>query len=158
MAETAAKARPTLTIRTARLSDVPAIADLSRRAFGEDAASSSGMIQGQVAAYPDGQFVVEYDGGVIGYAACFRIDESTAMKPHTWVEITGGGYASRHDPKGDWLYGMEVTVDPDYRGYRLGRRLYNERKRLCQSLELRGIVFGGRLPTLAARKKRFDNV
>src|SRR5690606_35570252 len=45
----------------------------------------------------------------------------------------------------------------DCRGYRLGQRLYNERKRLCQSLGLRGIVFGGRLPTLSQRIKRFGS-
>src|SRR5690606_36142613 len=70
---------------------------------------------------------------------------------------TGNGYASRHNPNGEWLYGMEVSVDPDYRGYRLGQRLHNERKRLFQSLGLKGIVFGGRLPTLAQRIKRFGS-
>jgi predicted amidohydrolase len=49
---------------------------------------------------------------------------------------------------------MEVCVDPDYRGYRIGLRLYNERKRLCQDLNLKGIVFAGRLPSLAKRIRK----
>ena len=49
-------------------------------------------------------------------------------------------------------------MDPDYRGYRIGQRLYNERKKLCQALGLKGIVFSGRLPTLAKRIKRFGSV
>src|SRR5690606_3823070 len=59
--------------------------------------------------------------------------------------------------KGDWLYGMEVCVDPELRGYRIGQRLYNERKRLCQSLGLKGVVFAGRLPTLAKRIHRYGS-
>lgn len=29
---------------------------------------------------------------------------------------------------------MEACVDPEYRGLRIGRRLYDQRKKLCQSL------------------------
>jgi predicted amidohydrolase/GNAT superfamily N-acetyltransferase len=91
---------------------------------------------------------------IVGYAASFRIDDAAALAPHTWAEITGGGYASRHDPKGDWLYGMEVCVDPAWRGQRVGQRLYDARKRLAENFELKGIVFGGRLPGLSKRAKR----
>jgi predicted amidohydrolase len=37
-------------------------------------------------------------------------------------------------------------VKPDYRGLRLGRRLYEFRKQLCERLNLKGIYFGGRIP------------
>jgi len=93
----------------------------------------------------------------VGYAAGFQIDEKTAMAPHTWDEITGGGYASRHDPNGEWLYGMEVCVDPDARRLRIGQRLYDARRELCEHLELKGIVFGGRMPGLDRRKKTFPS-
>jgi predicted amidohydrolase len=46
---------------------------------------------------------------------------------------------------------MDVCVDPDFRGRRIGQRLYNERKRLCQHLRLKGVVFAGRMPNLARR-------
>jgi len=95
--------------------------------------------------------MAEYGETIVGYAASFRIDERSALAPHTWSEITGGGYASRHDPKGEWLYGMEVCVDPDWRGLRVGRRLYEACKRLAEQQELKGVVFGGRLPGLASR-------
>ena len=39
------------------------------------------------------------------------------------------------------LHGMEVCVDPDYRGLRIGQRLYAERRKLAQSWGLKGIVF-----------------
>ncbi len=146
-----------LKVRAATLADVPRIYRLSERAFGEDLASSTGMIQGQISSFPEGQFVVEYDGEIVGYAASFRIDEATAMRQHTWNEITGNGYASRHDPKGEWLYGMEVAVDPDRRRLRIGQRLYDTRIRLCENEGLKGIVFGGRLPGWARKKKQYPD-
>jgi GNAT superfamily N-acetyltransferase len=52
---------------------------------------------------------------------------------------------------------MDVFVDPDVRGYRIGQRLYNARKKLCQDWRLKGIVFGGRLPTLHRQMRRYDS-
>ncbi len=149
-----------LVIRNARISDVPAIAALSARVYAGTGMQGypEGAIRGQINNFPDGQFIILVDEQVVGYCATFRISEKIGLKPHTWTEITGNGYASRHDPDGDWLYGMEVIVDPENRGYRLGQRLYNERKKLCQSLGLKGIVFAGRIPTLSKRIKKYRNV
>ena len=67
-------------------------------------------------------------------------------KPHTYKEITANYTFNSHDPNGDVLYGIEVFIKPEFRGLRLGRRLYDYRKELCEKLNLRGIVFGGRIP------------
>ena len=145
-----------LEVRPARHADIPAIVALTDRVYRDTGMHgySEGALTGQLNNFPPGQIVVTFAEQVVGYCATFRIRESLALKPHTWVEITGNGYASRHDPQGDWLYGMEVCVDPDFRGYRIGQRLYNVRKRICRELGLKGIVFAGRLPTLARRLGR----
>ncbi|GAA3964849.1 carbon-nitrogen hydrolase family protein [Allohahella marinimesophila] len=161
-----------LMLRNATLRDVPAIIKLSRRVYEGTGmyGYTEGPLIGQINTFPEGQFVAvlaESDDDkaaedaaevVVGYCATFRVEGEVALKPHTWTEITGNGYASRHDPEGDWLYGMEVCVDPDYRGYRIGQRLYNERKHLCESFGLQGVVFAGRLPTLSRRLKKFKTV
>jgi predicted amidohydrolase/GNAT superfamily N-acetyltransferase len=149
-----------LVIRNARSGDVPQITSLSSRTYAGTGMHgySEGAVRGQINNFPEGQFVILIDEKVVGYCATFRISEEVGLKPHSWAEITGSGYASRHDPNGDWLYGMEVCVDPGLRGYRLGQRLYNERKKLCQSLGLKGIVFAGRLPTLAKRIRKYASV
>jgi len=150
------RASAVLDIRNPKLSEVPRIADLIQRVYGDMPAYTEGMLQGQIANFPEGQFIVEYDGEIVGYAAGFRVDEATAMKPHTWTEITGGGYASRHDATGAWLYGMEVCVDPKMRRLRIGQRLYDARRDLCEAENLKGIVFGGRMPGLARRRKAYE--
>ena len=149
-----------LTVRRATIADVPAIADLSSRVYEGTGmyGYSESTLTGQLHHFPEGQIVVLVDNNVVGYCATFRLSGDVALKAHNWTEITGDGYASRHDPEGEWLYGMEVAVDPDYRGYRIGQRLYNERKKLCTTLKLRGIVFAGRLPTWQRRHKRFESI
>lgn len=144
-------AKPSLEVRRATLADVDAIAALSRRIYQPQQALNPQMVRGQLNNFPQGQFVAELDGKIVGYCATFIIAERFALKPHTWHEITGHGFASRHDVKGDWLYGMDVSVDPEHRRLRIGQRLYNARKALARELGLKGIVFGGRMPGLARR-------
>ncbi|MGF1454425.1 MAG: GNAT family N-acetyltransferase [Alphaproteobacteria bacterium] len=151
------KRKVKLSVRNAVFADIPAILALDERAYREMEPYDAGMIRGQITNYPQGQFIVEYEGTVVGYAACFRISEREGMAPHTWSQITGAGFAARHDPLGDWLYGMEVCVDPNHRRLRIGQRLYDARRQLCESEEIKGIVFGGRLPGWSRRRKTYPD-
>jgi len=143
-----------LRVRNAQLSDIQQIQEMMTRAYPGMLTYTDDMLRGQISRFPEGQFIAEYDTRVVGYCATFLIPEAVALGDHTWREITGGGYAARHDPEGDFLYGMEIAVDPDMRGRRIGQRLYNERKHLCERLGLKGIVFAGRLPGLSRRIKK----
>jgi len=147
--------KPKLYIRTATNKDIPNIVALAHKVYSPGMALTAQMVRGQISIFPEGQFVAIYDDKVVGYCATFIIKEKLAFTPHTWDEITGAGFASRHDINGDYLYGMEVTVDPDCRRLRIGQRFYNERKRLCKFLRLKGIVFGGRLPGYRAKSRTY---
>ncbi len=149
-----------LQVRNAERADIPAIRELVNRVYAGTGIEgySRGALEGHQNHFPEGQFVITVNERLVAYCATFRVAEKVALSPHTWAGITANGFGSRHDPEGDWLYGMEVSVDPDYRGYRLGQRLYGERKKLCESLGLKGIAFGGRIPGLARRLKKFTTV
>ena len=155
--DNAGRADAKLKIRNPTVADAPDVVALVQRAYPDMAPYTLGMVQGQIATFPEGQFIVEYEGEIVGYAASFRIDETTAFKAHTWSEITGGGYGSRHDPNGDWLYGMEVCVDPARRRLRIGQRLYDARRAFVEAWELKGIVFGGRMPTYSKRRRKYPD-
>ncbi|MEO8415861.1 MAG: bifunctional GNAT family N-acetyltransferase/carbon-nitrogen hydrolase family protein [Ginsengibacter sp.] len=97
--------------------------------------------------FPQGQIVIKVDGMVVGCALSLIVDYDKFGDTHTYKEITGNYTFSTHDPKnGDVLYGIEVFIHPEYRGLRLGRRLYDARKELCEQLNLRAVVYGGRIP------------
>jgi predicted amidohydrolase/GNAT superfamily N-acetyltransferase len=148
--------KATLVIRSAEEKDLDEIIGLAQKVYPNMPTYKKGHIRGHINSFADGSFVAVYEGQIVGYSASFLIKEPEARLPHTWAEITGGAYNSRHDPKGDVLYGMEIMVDPAVRGLRIGRRFYEERKRLVRKLRLRGIMIVGRMPGFARRKKKYE--
>lgn len=149
--------RTKLVIRNAKPKDIPAILPLYEQVYGIAYGYTADQIAGQINRFPDGQFVAEFEGRIVGHCVTFIIDSATALSPHTWNEITGGGFAARHDPEGDMLYGMDVIVDAEFRRLRIGQRFYKVRQDLCQWLELKGIVFGGRIPGYQRHRKDYPN-
>ncbi len=146
-----------LTVRPATHADIPGIVALSVKTYGPELSLDNKTVAAQISNFADGQFVAEYNGKVVGHCATFIISGQLALKTHNWDQITAYGYASRHDADGDYLYGMEVVVDSNYRRLRIGQRLYNARKKLCTDYHLKGIVFGGRMPGYGRRVKAFPN-
>lgn len=96
--------------------------------------------------FPDGQIAVTVDEKLVGCALSLIVNYSLFGDEHTYREITGNYTFNTHNPKGDVLYGIDVFIKPEYRGLRLARRLYDARKSLCENLNLKAIVFGGRIP------------
>lgn len=96
--------------------------------------------------FPDGQIVITHDGKVVGCALSIVINYDKFGDNHTYRDVTGDFTFDTHDAKGDTMYGIEVFVNPDFRGLRLARRLYDARKILCERLNLKMIIAGGRIP------------
>jgi predicted amidohydrolase/GNAT superfamily N-acetyltransferase len=96
--------------------------------------------------FPEGQIVLKVNGEVAGCALSIIVDSGITVRGHTYQEITGNYTFNTHQGNGDLLYGIDVFIKPDWRGMRLGRRLYDYRKELCEKLNLKGIAFGGRIP------------
>ena len=103
--------------------------------------------------FPEGQLVILVDGKVVGSALSLIVDESVVDKNHNYSDITGNYSFSTHNSNGDVLYGIDVFIHPNYRGLRLGRRLYDARKELCEQLNLKAIVFAGRIPNYGKHAK-----
>jgi len=109
----------------------------------------------QLKAFPEGQICIEDHGKVVAAAFSVVVDYDKFGDKHTYEEITGDAYLTTYDPNGDVLYGVDVFVSQDYRGMRLGRRLYEARKELCQNLNLKAIIAGGRIPNYQKYAKQY---
>lgn len=103
-------------------------------------------IESLIKKFPDGQVVIKVNGQFAGCALSIIVDYHKFENRHTYREITGNFTFDTHKPDGDTLYGIDIFIRPKFRGLRLGRRLYDYRKELCERLNLKGIAFGGRIP------------
>lgn len=105
------------------------------------------QIKSLIEKFPEGQVVIKVNDQIAGCALSLIIEEEKFERSHTYKEITGNYSFRTHNSEGNILYGIELFIVPEFRGLRLGRRLYDYRKELCENLNLKGIVFGGRIPT-----------
>ncbi|MDP4207006.1 MAG: bifunctional GNAT family N-acetyltransferase/carbon-nitrogen hydrolase family protein [Bacteroidota bacterium] len=96
--------------------------------------------------FPEGQLAAVVDGKIVGCALSIIVDYDKLTDDHTYNQVIGDGTFSTHDPNGNVLYGIEIFIHTDFRGLRLGRRMYDIRKELCETLNLKSINFGGRIP------------
>ena len=96
--------------------------------------------------FPEGYFVAVVDGRPVGMGAGIYLDFDFASPQHTIAGITGEHQCGNHDPDGDWYYGTDITVLPEYRGRGIGGMLYEKRKSLVIADGKRGIIAGGSLP------------
>ena len=142
-----------LNLRHLKLDDYPDIKKLMDRIYPNMSTLPEKKFVAQLSMFPEGQICIEDHGVVVAAAFAVIVDYDKFGDQHTYHEITGDSYLSTHDPKGDVLYGIEVIVSPDYRGMRLGRRLYEARKELCQNLNLKSIIAGGRIPNFQNHAK-----
>jgi len=112
------------------------------------------QIDSLIRKFPEGQVVIKVNGQIAGCALSIIVDYDKFGDAHTYAEITGNYSFNTHSELGDVLYGIDVFIKPEFRGLRLGRRLYDYRKELCENRNLKGIVFGGRIPNYHKYKDR----
>lgn len=103
-------------------------------------------IKSLIKRFSEGQVVIKVNNEIAGVALSIIVNYNSFDDDHTYEEITGKNTFNTHDDDGDMLYGIDVFIKPKFRGLRLGRRLYDYRKDLCERLNLRGVAFGGRIP------------
>lgn len=133
-------------VRPLRVDDYEAVRDLQLRCFPGMAPWNQGQFESQIRIFPEGQLCVEYDGRIVASSSSLIVEFDLHADWHRWNEISDNGYIRNHNPDGDTLYGIEIMVDPAYRGYRLSRRLYDARKDLARHYNLASIIIGGRIP------------
>lgn len=136
-----------LEIRNLKMSDYDDIGTIMQQAYsGMGGAWTKEEISTLLKIFPEGQICIEDNGHVVCAALTLIVDYSKIEDNHSYDDIVDDGKFSKNDPEGDYLYGIDVFVHKDYRGMRLGRRIYDARKELCEKLNLKGIIVGGRIP------------
>lgn len=130
------------------LNDYQALKDAMIEAYPSmpDAYWKEKHIKALIQKFPEGQIVLKVNNQLAGCALSIIVDYTQFEEHHTYKEITGNYTFKTHTSSGNVLYGIDVFIKSEFRGRRLGRRLYDYRKELCERLNLRSIAFGGRIP------------
>lgn len=134
-------------LRNLRMEDYDQLAKSFKRIYADhDVFWTHEQIKTLITIFPEGQVVIVVDDKIVGCALSIIVDYNMVKGDHTYAKVTGNETFNTHNPQGNILYGIEVFIHPDYRGLRLGRRMYEYRKELCEKLNLKAIMFGGRIP------------
>ncbi|WP_310560469.1 GNAT family N-acetyltransferase [Flavobacterium sp.] len=91
--------------------------------------------------FPEGQMIVLDGDRVI--AATTTLMQNYHKGHHTFLEISDNLWLGTHNPKADWLYGLDVSVHPDYQGKGIGREIYNARQEVARTLGTKGQMTAG---------------
>ena len=135
-------------IRNLQIEDYAQLSQSFTRVYsdGSDVFWTHKQIQKLINIFPEGQIVTVVDDKIVGCALSIIVDYDKVKNDHTYAQVTGKETFNTHNPEGNILYGIEVFIHPGYRGLRLARRMYEYRKELCETLNLKAIMFGGRIP------------
>ena len=106
--------------------------------------------------FPEGQWVAEIDGKIAGSTSSIRYHfHPEHPEMHRFADLFDDGFMRTHQPEGNWLYGMDMAVFPEYRGLGIARKLYRARQNLVRELGLEGQVTVGMLNGFAAHSTQY---
>ena len=139
-----------VTLRRLRLSDYPAVNRVQNLVFHDIPPWTEREFASQLRTFPAGQLGVEIDGEIVAVSSSLIVAGDIATSVHDFEGITDEGLIRNHRNDGDYLYGIDIAIAPEYQGFKLARRLYEARKRIVTRRNLKGMVVGGRIPGYAA--------
>jgi GNAT superfamily N-acetyltransferase len=134
-------------IRQAKIEDIPQILEVEKAAWGEGRAATFEMFESRIKTFPHGNLVALANNKIIGVMATQIMNYDLEKNAFTWYEATDNGYIKKtHDPKGDTLYGVDLSVHPLYQNKGVGKKLMISVGKLAIKYNLKQGVLGARIP------------
>ena len=122
-------------IRNIKVDDIDKILQLQEASFADMAAYGmvwpASFLKKHMHIFPEGQLCTEINGKIVASASSLVVTLKPQYSDHTWHDITGYGLFTTHDPKGDTLYGADISTHPKFQRKGIGTMLYNVRKNLA---------------------------
>ncbi|GAB4432743.1 MAG: GNAT family N-acetyltransferase [Anaerolineae bacterium] len=128
---------------------VEELEQVQRRCFpslAEDEIITARHYAAHIERFAEGQFMVLNEASeIVACSTDFMVNVDFDHIEHRFVEIMDNMWLGNHNPNGEWLYGADIGVVPEYRRRGIATLLYNARRDLIRRLNLRGHVAGGML-------------
>ena len=99
--------------------------------------------------FPQGIFVSEYDGGIVGFACAIRAPGNVVDEPNTWSDPTVNRALLSHQEGGEWLYVSRLTYTAGPGHAHLSNEvgpLLAALQGLAKQLDLSGVAVALRFP------------
>jgi len=139
----------TFTVVNSTLDMVEQLEAIQRASFptlSEEEIMTAAHYAAQIKRFPEGQFAVLNEAGrVVACSTDFRTKVDFDHFEHRYIDAVDHNWLGNHDPQGDWLYGADIGVLPEYRRRGIATQLYQARHDLARRLNLKGHVAGGML-------------
>lgn len=137
-------------IRNYQEKDFPELINIQRESFPPPFPSelwwNNEQLKNHVSLFPEGALCIEVDGVLAGSMTALLVNFDPSHPEHSWEEITDNGYIRNHNPNGNTLYVVDISVRPTYRKFGLGKWLMLSMYDVVIHLGLTRLLGGGRMP------------
>ncbi len=106
--------------------------------------------------FPEGTILALDGDKVVGMGTGMFVNIEFDEMPDTETQVTYPNFRPYHDPDGDYYYGADFCVHPDYRRRGIGSNIYIRRKAVVTSNNKKGFVAAAVLPGFAEHKDSMD--
>lgn len=104
------------------------------------------QLSNHITLFPEGALCIEIAGELAGSLTGLLVDFAPASPLHTWEEITDSGYIRNHNPEGNTLYIVDISVRPKFRKLGLGKLMMSSMYHVVIKKDLDRLLGGGRMP------------
>ncbi|MCY9376212.1 GNAT family N-acetyltransferase [Bacillus sp. T17B1] len=139
-----------LTIRNYTETDIKGLISLQRECFPppfpQELLWSEEQLYSHIKTFPEGALCALVNGRIVGSMTALIIHFDPGSPDHTWAQATDNGSIKNHDPHGNTLYVVDISVSPHYRALGIGKWLMNTMYELTVDKRLERLLGGGRIP------------
>ena len=136
-------------IRTYGQHDFDELIDIQRECFPPPFPSElwwqKEQLANHVRLFPEGAICTEIGGKLAGSMTGLVIQLDAANNQHTWEDATDAGYIRNHNPQGNTLYVVDISVRPAYRKLGIGKWMMQSMYETVVQLGLERLLGGGRI-------------
>ncbi|PLT30530.1 GNAT family N-acetyltransferase [Peribacillus deserti] len=137
-------------IRNYTEDDFPSLIEIQKECFPPpfppDLLWNIEQLTNHITLFQEGALCMEVDGIIAGSMTGLLVDYKYGDSDHTWAEITDNGYIRTHNPKGNTLYVVDISVRPRFRKSGIGKWLMHSMYDVVLHLGLERLLGGGRMP------------
>lgn len=135
-------------IRQARIEDIPQILEVEKAAWGEERAATFKMLKSRIKIFSEGTLVALVNKKIVGFVSTQLVNYNFEKNASTWYKATDNGFITKtHNRKGNTLYGVNLSVHPQYQKRGIGKQLLINVAKLAVRYNLKQGVLGGRVPS-----------